>query len=54
MIEHIRSSPGRQSIIFLAAHDDTVILPSHSQLLYDSYKGVKKLLTFEGTHNSAR
>lgn len=40
--------------MFLVAKGDTLISPSHSQKLYNLYRGSKRILMFEGTHNSRR
>lgn len=41
--------------MLLAATDDKMIHYSHSQTLYDCFPGPnKKLILFEGTHNSDR
>jgi dienelactone hydrolase len=40
--------------LFGHATGDTFILPSHSAALYAAYPGDKNMITFDGTHNSAR
>jgi hypothetical protein len=53
--DYLASSNGDRHILFLAAKDDRMIHYTHSQLLYDCYRGAnKKIVLFEGTHNSDR
>lgn len=41
--------------MFLAAKEDKMVNCSHTQLLYDQYKGEhKRILLFDGTHHSDR
>jgi pimeloyl-ACP methyl ester carboxylesterase len=41
-------------VTFIAAKDDTFILPSHTQSLYEKYSGEKTVKIVDGDHNSAR
>jgi pimeloyl-ACP methyl ester carboxylesterase len=40
--------------LFVAARDDTFILPHHTKMLYDAYSGDKELEMIEGDHNTER
>lgn len=40
--------------MFAAAKEDTFILPSHTQALYEKYAGDKNLVLVDGDHNSPR
>ena len=40
--------------LFGAANGDDFVLPSHSQELHDAHPGQKKLVIFQGDHNSER
>ncbi|CAK77988.1 unnamed protein product (macronuclear) [Paramecium tetraurelia] len=42
------------SIIFLQAKQDELIQTKHASLLIENFRGKKKLITFDGTHNSLR
>ena len=41
-------------VSFIAAKDDTFILPAHTQKLFEKYSGEKTLKIVEGDHNSVR
>ncbi|CAD8066162.1 unnamed protein product [Paramecium primaurelia] len=41
-------------IIFLQAKQDELIENKHASLLMENFRGKKKLLSFDGTHNSTR
>lgn len=41
-------------VLFAHGNDDNFILPHHSEDLYNQYAGDKKLVRFEGDHNSNR
>lgn len=41
-------------VSFIAAKDDTFILPAHAQKLFEKYAGEKTLKIVEGDHNSVR
>lgn len=50
----IKSNPNR-FILLLAANNDKMIDPKHTDILFDSFPGKnKKKIIFEGTHNSER
>lgn len=53
-LNFVLNAKNKPSALFLVAKSDTLISPSHSQKLYDMYKGSKRILIFEGTHNSRR
>ena len=44
-----------KAIIFLVASEDSLIKGSHSQRLFDAFRGQqKRIITFAGNHNSKR
>jgi hypothetical protein len=44
-----------KSLLILAGKDDSMIHYSHSEKLYQSFKGTdKRIILFDGTHNSNR
>ncbi|KAL4496487.1 hypothetical protein ABPG72_014717 [Tetrahymena utriculariae] len=53
-LKAVQNPKSKPSALFLVAKADTLISPSHSQKLYNVYRGSKRLLMFEGTHNSRR
>ncbi|KAL4463165.1 hypothetical protein ABPG74_007166 [Tetrahymena malaccensis] len=53
-LKAVQNAKSKPSALFLVAKTDTLISPSHSQKLYNLYRGPKRLLMFEGTHNSRR
>lgn len=40
--------------LFATAHDDVLVRPHHSRLIFDAFAGDKNLVTFEGDHNEMR
>jgi fermentation-respiration switch protein FrsA (DUF1100 family) len=44
----------KRSILFLSGTEDALIDSKHARQLYERYEGPKKLLLFEGDHNSLR
>jgi hypothetical protein len=42
----------KKAIMFISGNDDTMVDKKHSQNLSVSFKGYKKLLLCEGSHNS--
>ncbi|EAR89045.2 X-pro dipeptidyl-peptidase, S15 family protein (macronuclear) [Tetrahymena thermophila SB210] len=53
-LKAVQNQKSKPCALFLVAKADTLISPSHSQKLYNLYRGPKRLLMFEGTHNSRR
>ena len=55
IVECVKKISSTKSIIFLAALQDGLINPQHSEKLFSHFLGTnKKILTFEGTHNTKR
>lgn len=44
----------KKSILFVSAKNDTFVDKSHSEKLYASFSGYKRLVICEGDHNSER
>lgn len=53
-INSVRRMSPQQTIVFIAAKDDDIVLPSHSERLMNNFKGRKRLLLVEGTHVTRR
>lgn len=53
IIKKINANHNR-SILFLAGTEDALIYYRHTQSLYEKFEGKKKMILFEGDHNSDR
>jgi len=40
--------------LFLHGLQDTLVMPSHTEKLYNNYAGYKEIMMFEGSHNNSR
>ncbi|EGR33565.1 RNA polymerase i subunit, putative [Ichthyophthirius multifiliis] len=54
VIKKLKQNDSLPKIMFLAAIDDVLIKPEHSQKLFDAFRGSKRIIIFEGNHNSRR
>jgi hypothetical protein len=50
--KRVRKMSPKKAIMFISGNDDTMVDKKHSQNLSVSFKGYKKLLLCEGSHNS--
>ncbi|CAD8163749.1 unnamed protein product [Paramecium octaurelia] len=54
LLQVVQTLSNDLSIIFLQAKQDELIQTKHATLLIENFRGKKKLITFDGTHNSLR
>jgi len=54
-VKAVRKMNPTQTVIFLAARNDELVNPKHTEKLYNAFRGAKKaLIMVDGGHNSYR
>ncbi|KAL4449808.1 hypothetical protein ABPG74_008181 [Tetrahymena malaccensis] len=54
LLEQIKKITNCEGIIFCSAQDDSIINSYHTQKLYEAFSGDKKIIKFDGDHNTLR
>ncbi|EAS06230.2 alpha/beta fold hydrolase (macronuclear) [Tetrahymena thermophila SB210] len=54
LLEQIKKINNCEGIIFCSAQNDSIINSYHTQKLFETYRGDKKIIKFEGDHNTLR
>ncbi|KAL4501612.1 hypothetical protein ABPG72_018663 [Tetrahymena utriculariae] len=54
LLEQIKKINNCEGIIFCSAQSDSIINSNHTQKLFEAFNGDKKLIKFEGDHNTLR